>query len=139
LNEYPQFSVIIFPYLFLTREFGGDSLLKLAKEKNVGVIGLKPFGAGMTFGVRRTKDVDAKAGVDQRAHSLVKEMLQEPRISAVIPGVNTPEQLAENVKGSHERDKPKTPKDEQALRECTRDYYANLTPEYQWLRHWEVV
>jgi len=40
LNEYPQFSVIIFPYLFLTREFGADSLLKLAAEKDVGVVGL---------------------------------------------------------------------------------------------------
>ena len=26
LTNYPQFSVIIFPYLFLTKEFGGDSL-----------------------------------------------------------------------------------------------------------------
>jgi len=137
LNDYPQFSVIIFPYLFLTKEFGGDSLLKLAQEKNVGVIGLKPFGAGMTFGARPQKDVEGR--VDERAHVLVKEMLQEPRLSAVIPGVNTPEQLEENVKGSYERDKPKTPQDEQVLRDCTRNFYANLTPEYQWLRKWEVV
>jgi len=137
LGEYPQFSVIIFPYLFLTKEFGGDSLLKLAKEKNVGVIGLKPFGAGMTFGERPQNDVQGR--VDERAHVLVKEMLQEPRISAVIPGVNIPEQLEENVKGSYERDKPKTPADEQVLRDCTRNFYANLTPEYQWLRKWEVV
>lgn len=137
LNEYPQFSVIIFPYLFLTRQFGGDSLLKLAQEKNVGVIGLKPFGAGMTFGARPKRDVEG--GVDERAHSLVKKMLQEERISAVIPGVNMPEQLAENIKGSYERDVPETPEDKAAIRECTRDYYANLTPEYQWLRHWEVV
>ena len=137
LGEYPQFSVIIFPYLFLTKEFGGDSLLKLAQEKNVGVIGLKPFGAGLTFGARREKDVEGR--VDERAPVLVKEMLQEPRLSAVIPGVNTPEQLEENVKGSYERDKPKTPQDEQVLRDCTRNFYANLTPEYQWLRKWEVV
>ena len=52
LNDYPQFSVIIFPYLFLTKEFGGDSLLQLAQEKQVGVIGLKPFGAGTTFGLK---------------------------------------------------------------------------------------
>jgi aryl-alcohol dehydrogenase-like predicted oxidoreductase len=136
LNEYPQFSVIIFPYLFLTKEFGGDSLLKLAREKNVGVIGLKPFGAGTTFGL---KPREIQGRIDQRAHVLVKAMLQEPRISAVIPGVNLAEQLEENVQGSYERDKPKTPADEQALRECTRNFYANLTPEYQWLRHWEVV
>jgi aryl-alcohol dehydrogenase-like predicted oxidoreductase len=141
LKEYPQFSVIIFPYLFLTKEFGGGSLLKLAQEKNVGVIGLKPFGAGMTFKVRETKDVEGRPDnpVDERARVLVKEMLQEKRLSAVIPGVNVPEQLEENVQGSYERDKPKTPEDEKVVRQCTRDFYANLTPEYQWLRMWEVV
>ncbi len=139
LNEYPQFSVIIFPYLFLTREFGGDSLLKLAQEKGVGVIGLKPFGAGMTFEVRRRKDV--KGRVDPNARLLVKRMLQEPRLSAVIPGVNVPEQLEENVKGSYERDKPKGAEDEAALRRAAQSFYTNLnrTPEYQWLREWEVV
>jgi hypothetical protein len=136
LNEYPQFSVIIFPYLFLTKEFGGDSLLKLAQEKDVGVIGLKPFGAGTTFGL---KPQQIKGRVDTRAHVLVKEMLQEPRLTAIIPGVNIPEQLDENVQGSYERDKPHTDDDKEALRQCTENYYAHLTPEYQWLRNWEVV
>ena len=64
LNDYPQFSVIIFPYLFLTKPFGGDSLLALAKTKDVGVIGLKPFGAGTTFGI---KPREIKGDVDSRA------------------------------------------------------------------------
>jgi predicted aldo/keto reductase-like oxidoreductase len=136
LEEYPQFSVIIFPYLLLTRELGGDSLLKLADEKKMGVIGLKPFGAGTTFGL---KPQQIKGRVDPRARALVKEMLQEKRISAVIPGVNIPEQLDENVKGSYERDVPATPEDKKALRECAENYYANLTPEYQWLHQWEIV
>jgi len=136
LNGYPQFSVIIFPYLFLTREFGGDSLLALAKEKDVGVIGLKPFGAGMTFGL---KPREIKGKVDKRAHSLVKKMLAERRISAVIPGVNICEQLEENVKGSYERGKPLDAKDEKALRECTKNFYAQMTPEYEWLCQWKTV
>jgi predicted aldo/keto reductase-like oxidoreductase len=136
LKEYPQFSVIIFPYLFLTKEFGGDSLLKLAKEKDVGVIGLKPFGAGTTFGL---KPREIKGKVDKSAHVLIKAMLQERRISAVIPGVNTTEQLEENVKGSYDRDKALTEKDKAAMRRCAENYHANLTPEYQWLRNWEIV
>ena len=136
LENYPQFSVVIFPYLFLTKEFEGDSLLKLAKEKDVGIIGLKPFGAGTTFGVK-PRQIAGK--VDPRAHVLIKEMLQEPRISAVIPGVTMPEHLEENVKGSYERDKPKTAEDEKALRECRENFYAYLTPDYQWLRLWETV
>jgi predicted aldo/keto reductase-like oxidoreductase len=136
LNNYPQFSVIIFPYLFLTKEFGGDGLLKLAQEKNVGVIGLKPFGAGTTFGL---KPRQIQGRVDKRARALLKEMLQEPRISAVIPGVNMAEQLEENAQGSYLKHEPKTPEDEQAIRECTRNYYANLTPEYRWLHKWQYV
>ena len=136
LNQYPQFSVIIFPYLFLTEEFGGDSLLKLAQEKQVGVIGLKPFGAGTTFGL---KPREIKDKVDRRAASLVKEMLREKRLSAIIPGVNIAEQLEINVQGSYDKDKPKTPEDEQALDECRRNYYANLTPDYRWLHRWERV
>ena len=136
LNQYPQFSVIIFPYLFLTEEFGGDSLLKLAREKNVGVIGLKPFGAGTTFGL---KPQQIRGKVDPRAASLVKEMLQEKRLSAIIPGVNVPEQLELNVQGAYDKDKPKTPEDEQAMLECRKNYYAYLTPEYRWLHQWERV
>jgi aryl-alcohol dehydrogenase-like predicted oxidoreductase len=136
LNEYPQFSVIIFPYLFLTRELGGDSLLALAKKKDVGVIGLKPFGAGTTFNIRPSQ---ISGRVDERAASLLKEMLAEPRISAVIPGVNGPEQLEVNVRGSYERHKPVTSGDREAIRQCTKNYYANLAPEYQWLRNWERV
>ena len=136
LNEYPQFSVIIFPYLFLTKEFGGGSLLALAKEKDVGVIGLKPFGAGTTFNI---KPSEVSGRVDKKAPSLLKEMLAEPRISSVIPGVNIPEQLDENIKGSYERKTPITSADREAIRQCTENYYANLTPEYQWLRNWERV
>lgn len=136
LNEYPQFSVIIFPYLFLTEELGGDSLLKLAKEKDVGVIGLKPFGAGTTFGIK-PREIHGK--VDANAHVLVKKMLQEPRISAVIPGVNTTEQLEENVKGSYQRDKKLTAEEKQTLQIFAKNYRAHLTPEYHWLRNWETV
>jgi aryl-alcohol dehydrogenase-like predicted oxidoreductase len=136
LEAYPQFSVIIFPYLFLTEEFGGDSLLKAAQEKNVGVIGLKPFGAGTTFGL---KPQQIQGKVDKRAASLVKEMLKEKRLSAIIPGVNIPEQLDVNVQGAYEKDKPQTPEDKKALRECRENYYANLTPDYRWLHRWERV
>jgi len=136
LEHYPQFSVIIFPYLFLTKELGGGSLLELARKKDVGVIGLKPFGAGTTFGI---KPRQIHGRVDKRAHVLIKEMLREKRISAVIPGVNIPEQLEENVRGSYEREKPATPQDSEALRQCTKNFYANLTPDYSWLRHWETV
>jgi len=69
-------------------------------------------------------------------------MLQEPRISAVIPGVEITEQLEENVKGSYERDQATaglTFKEKRAVCRCTKNYHANLTREYQWLRNWEIL
>lgn len=136
LAKYPQFEVIIFPYLFLTKEMGGESLLALAKEKDVGVIGLKPFGAGSTFGVKGTQD---EAFTDKRGPIMIKAMLREPRLSAVIPGVGSQAHLDENVKGSYERDVPATDADKEALRRCRENFHAHLAPEYQWLRRWECV
>ena len=136
LEEYPQFHVIIFPYLFLTTELGGDSLLKLAAKKKVGVIGLKPFGAGTTFGL---KPRQISGRVDPRAPVLLREMLQEKRVSAVIPGVNFAEQLDVNVKGSYERGRARTADDERMILSCRANFRAHLTPDYQWLRHWEAV
>jgi len=82
LNDYPQFSVILFPYMFLTTAFKGDSLLDLAKQKDVGVIAIKPFAAGATFiGGTPTK---FEGKVDTRASSLLKAMLAETRVSAII-------------------------------------------------------
>lgn len=137
LNDYPQFSVILFPYMFLTKAFDGDSLLALAAKKNAGVIAIKPFAAGSIFkGGTPTK---LEGGVDERAASLLKAMLQEKRISAIIPGVLSPEHLTSNVRASHERDEPLSEKDKQALRECTERFHAHLPAHYQWLCRWKVV
>ncbi|MBP7935920.1 MAG: aldo/keto reductase [Phycisphaerae bacterium] len=136
LTKYPQFSVILFPYMFLTKAYDGDSLLALAQEKDVGVIGIKPFAAGATFGGKPTQ---FNGKVDSRAPALLKAMLQEKRLSAVIPGVEVASQLDENVKASYERHRPLDAKDQQALRECADNLLANLSPRYQWLHDWTVV
>jgi uncharacterized protein len=137
LNDYPQFSVIFFPYMFLTRPFGGDSLLELAKEKDVGVIAIKPFAAGATF-VGGTP-LKLEGHVDDRAPSLLKPILQEQRIAAVIPGVANPDQLTANVAASYDRARPLEDKDRQALRECTQSFHAHLPAHYQWLHEWKTV
>ncbi|UCD28518.1 MAG: aldo/keto reductase [Planctomycetota bacterium] len=136
LNEYPQFSIILFPHLFLTKPFGGDSLLALAKQKDVGVIGIKPFGAGTVFNIK-PREITGK--IDKKAASLLKKILQEKRLSAVLPGVTIPEQLEVNVEASYGRHKPLDAEDQEALHRCTENFYANLTPEYKWLHNWEVV
>jgi len=134
LEKYPQFQVIIFPCFFLDKESVADELLELARKKDVGTIGMKPFGAGSVFGPTSRGRTQGKPKIDVRAHVLLKKMLQEKRLSAIIPGVRMPEHLDENVKASQARDVPKSEEEGQARRDCTANFYANLTPEYQWLR-----
>ena len=92
----------------------------MAHEKGKGVIGLKPFGAGTTFGIK-PREIHGK--VDPRAHVLVKEMLKEPRISAIIPGVNIPEQLDGKrervVRKRTSRKRPKTSRPWRSARAIT--------------------
>ena len=139
LEEYPQFQVIIFPCFFLDKKSVADALLELARKKDVGTIGMKVFGAGSVFGPRSQRHRLDTPETDRRAHALLKEKLQDRRISAIIPGVKIPEHLDENVKATHERDVPTNTEEDQAVRQCKEGFYANLTPQYQWLRKWEVA
>jgi aryl-alcohol dehydrogenase-like predicted oxidoreductase len=66
-------------------------------------------------------------------------MLQEKRISAIIPGVTEADQLNENVKASYERGKPLDANDRQALRQCEENFHASLPDHYRWLHHWKTV
>jgi len=133
LENYPQFAVVLFPYLLLTPQMKGNGVTELAAEKNVGVIAIKPFGAGMVFGLRPRSLHDK---VDANAPVILKKVLQARGISAVIPGVNQPEQLAVNVKASYERQAAMTPRDERLLAHYDATLRSHLTPEYAWLRWW---
>jgi aryl-alcohol dehydrogenase-like predicted oxidoreductase len=136
LEHYPQFSVVIFPYLFLTKDSKGQSLLEMAKLKEVGVIGMKPFGGGSAF-IAPPNDPEGKP--DSYAHILLKKILIEPRLSSIIAGVNTIQQLEEDVIGSYERHRPIPDKESRILEQYIREYQTNLPPAYQWLRQWEIV
>ena len=133
LNNYPQFEVVLFPYLLLTKELKGNVVTELAAKKGVGVIAIEPFGAGMIFGLR-PKSLNGK--VDPKAKTILKKVLAEKAISAVIPGVNQPDQLEVNVKASYERDVAMTPTEQQWLAHYDTTLRAHITPEYEWLHDW---
>jgi len=139
LEEYPQFQVIIFPCFFLDKKSVADELLDSARKKDVGAIGMKAFGAGSVFGPRSRRRREFRPIADGRAHVLLKKTLQEKRLAAIIPGVNVPEHLDENVKACCQRDVRESEEEDQAIRQCRANFYANLTPQYEWLRKWEVV
>ncbi|MFH1920720.1 MAG: hypothetical protein ABIP48_12630 [Planctomycetota bacterium] len=111
----------------------------MARKKDVGTIGMKVFGAGSVFGPRSRRGRRDKPETDRRAHVLLKEKLQDERISAIIPGVKILEHLDENVKATRDRAVPTSTEEGRAIRQCKESSYANLAPQYQWLRNWEVA
>ncbi len=136
LNDYPQFSVVLFPCLFLSDEMKGNELTALAAKKNVGVIGIKPFGAGMIFGI---KPSDVSGEVDPNAAAVLKKVLTDPHVSCVIPGVQRPEQLEVNVRASYERRAGISPQERQWLAHYEAMFHRHMVPEYEWLRGWVHV
>ena len=136
LDKYPAFSVILFPYFFLTKEKLGDSLISLATEKDVGIIAIKPFGGGLMF---RARGEWAYGEPEKDAAAMLRKILVNPGISSTIPGVASREQLEVNVKASHEKAQDVASLERPVLNGWERRFFANLPPEYAWFREWEYV
>jgi len=136
LNSYPSFSVILFPYFFLTREKLGESLVSLAKQKDVGIIAIKPFGGGLMFRANREW---AYGAPERDAAVLLKRILANRGISSTIPGVANSMQLEVNLRASYERTRKLTSAELETLPEWERRFFANIPPEYAWFREWECV
>jgi aryl-alcohol dehydrogenase-like predicted oxidoreductase len=136
LNNCPSFSVILFPYFFVTQDKPGDSLISLAKEKDVGVIAFKAFGGGLAFrGIRER----GRSGLDRDASAMLKKVLANQGISSVLCGVADTLQLEINVRASYERMRDLTSAELERLWRREAIFFADVPPEYAWLKEWEYV
>jgi len=79
------------------------AILPLARELNLGVIGMTPispiFGRGKLIGALRGKDLSflEPHGVRTPGQALLKYVLSDPAVSAVIPATSRLERVAENA------------------------------------------
>lgn len=77
--ETDYFSTIQFPYNAVERQ--AEDLFKRAKERNIGVIVMKPLAGGAIT----------------KGNLALRFILENPNVSVVIPGVDRIEQVAENA------------------------------------------
>lgn len=80
-----DFSTIQFPYNAI--ETQGETIFKKAKEKNIGVIIMKPLAGGAI----------------SSGEAALRFVLENPNVSVVIPGMDSIEQVRENSKAGKDR------------------------------------
>ncbi|UCG49779.1 MAG: aldo/keto reductase [Phycisphaerales bacterium] len=162
LNKYPEFEMVIFPCSAKTREkgkpaiagnvvevnpgYGSDqsqSIFKTVLERNVGIVTIKPFFGGDLFG-SYGKDKFPVMGVGSKdendlARLTIQCILANQSITATVPGLSTAYEVENAARASYTRLLGQTAAETEWLMRITEERWANLSPEYEWLRDWEVV
>ncbi len=163
LGKYPEFEMIIFPCSAKTKAkdkppttdnvqeenpgHGSDqtqSIFEVVKEKNVGIVTIKPYFGGSLFVESSGKVSFPVMGVGSKtendlARLTLQCILANPSITATVPGLSTVYEVENAARASYTRQFAMAPADKQWLMEITDRQWANLPPDYAWLRDWEVV
>jgi aryl-alcohol dehydrogenase-like predicted oxidoreductase len=128
-----HFQVVLFPYTVQSKELPKDSLFDAVRKHNIGTFGIKPFASNSLF--RGAKDAEEKAA---RARLTIRHILGNPAITAPIPGLACVEEVDNMALAIKERRKLSS-KEKAEIKRLGAETYANLPPEYEWLKKWEYV
>jgi predicted aldo/keto reductase-like oxidoreductase len=163
LGKYPQFEMIVFPCSAKTKAKGESpaagnveevnpghgsdqtqSIFEVVKQKNVGIVTIKPYFGGSLFTESSGKVSFPVMGVGSKtendlARLTLQCILANPSITATVPGLSTVYEVENAARASYTRQFGMSPADKQWLMEITERQWANLPQNYAWLRDWEVV
>jgi aryl-alcohol dehydrogenase-like predicted oxidoreductase len=133
-ETYPQhFQVMLFPYTVQTKELPKDSLFDAIRKHDIGTFGIKPFGSNSLF--HGAKD---EAERSRRARLTIRHILGNPAVTAPIPGLACVEEVDNMAMAVKERRKLRVAEADE-LRRIGENMWANLPPNYEWLKGWEYV
>ncbi|HUT28951.1 MAG TPA: aldo/keto reductase [Sedimentisphaerales bacterium] len=115
------------------------SVIDAVKKNNVGWFGIKPFASGSIFESRGAVKASTKKVDDERARMTLRYILCNDGLTAPIPGMITVEQV-ENAALAVTQRRTFDVAEAQRFEEAVEKMWANLPPNYGWLRHeWELV
>lgn len=163
VEMFPEVEMVIFPCTARTREKGqkiaeenieegampeawssdrSKSIFQSVRERNVGLVTIKPFIGGQLF-PPLGEEGPAMGEGNKDEHELARLTLQcvlaNDAITAVVPGMDTAHQVANAARASYNRSLGMTPAEQAWLAEATATKWNNLPERYQWLRDWELV
>jgi aryl-alcohol dehydrogenase-like predicted oxidoreductase len=102
------------------------------------MIGIKPFASGSIFKSGGKPDSQTKQEDDERARLALRYVLCCEPLSCAIPGLITIDQVKNAAAAVKERRQLDLAEVER-FDALVQDMWANLPPNYHWLRNWEWV
>jgi predicted aldo/keto reductase-like oxidoreductase len=139
IETYPDVvDVVVTPYTAASKKLPTDSVFDAIKKYNIGCFGIKPFASNSLFAGTSALN-DPKAEDDsKKARLAIRYILQNPAITAPIPGLINAQQVDNVALAVNERrDLDAIEKAE--LEKATDQMWARLPDDYQWLKDWEFV
>ncbi len=162
INKYPQFEMIIFPCSAKTKEKGTaptkgnveevnpghgsdqtQSIFKTVKEKNVGIVTIKPFFGGSLFESYGEVKFPVMGVGSKTENDLARLTLQcilaNESVTATVPGLSTIYEAENAARASYAQPIAMSPAERDWLMKITDEQWASLPEDYVWLRDWEYV
>jgi len=136
--KYPQLDVIVTPYTAGSKMKPTGSMFDAFKQHDIGFIGIKPFASGAVFKSRGMPNSPTKDEDDKRARMVLRYVLSCDVLTAAIPGLVTIDQVRNAAQAVLER-REFDLVEQREYDGLTREMWANLSPNYKWLRDWEWV
>ena len=134
--------VICTPYTADSYELPTDSVFETIRKYQVGVFGIKPFANNSLFKGDGSPDSPTAKEDDERARLAIRHILANPAITAPIPGlisIHQVDNVALAVKERREKDGKLDSKEKAKLKAAVAEMWANLPPDYEWLRDYRYV
>jgi len=128
-----HYQVMLFPYTVASKELPTDSMFDAIRKHDIGTFGIKPFGSNSLFHGAKTPEEKSK-----RARMTIRHILGNPAITAPIPGLACVEEV-DNMALAIKETRKLTTAEADELRAAGEQMWANLPPDYQWLKEWRYV
>ena len=134
------FDCLLYPYSF-GFEKAKEKIIPLAKERDMGMVAIKPFRAGGVLkNVKGLKKLAEMMGVEGLSPAQVnlRFILSQPAVSCTVPGMARPEWVAENAQASI-GNKEVTRLERRFLEKAAKLFPDHLPPHYAFLNHWRTT
>lgn len=130
IEYFPEIEVVLFPFTTMSKTAPKDSLFDSLKTCRVGAFGIKPFAAASLFTGNQEED-------NRRARLALRYILHSNTVLP-IPGISVAAEVDNVAKAVMER-RQLDVSEKAELETASGEMWANLSPQYEWLRQWEYV